>query len=54
MEFDEYVKSFEYSYESVNKEKPALIIITSDFNARSPLFWENDSENREGVFLMTF
>ena len=54
MEFDEYVKSLEYIYESINNEKPALTIITGDFNARSPLFWENDSENREGRVLMTF
>ena len=53
-EFDEYVKSLEYIYESINKENPALTIITGDFNARSPLFWENDSENREGRVLNDF
>ena len=54
MEFDEYVKSLEYIYESINNEKPALTIITGDFNARSPLFWENDSENREGRVFNDF
>ena len=46
-EFDEYVKSLQHIYESINKEHPASTIITDDFNARSPLFWGNDSENRE-------
>ena len=54
MEFDEYVKSLEYIYGSINTEKPALIIITGDFNARSPLFWGNDSGNREGRVFNDF
>ena len=54
MEFDEYVKSLEYIYESINNEKPALTISTGDFNARSPLFWEKDSENREGCVFNDF
>ena len=49
-EFDEYVKSLQYIYEYINKENPALTIITGDFNARFPLFWGNDSENREWFF----
>ena len=53
-EFDEYVKSFEPVYECINKENPAVTIITGDFNARSPLFWENDSENREGRVFNKF
>ena len=53
-EFDEYVKSLERIYQSIDKENPALTIITGDFNARSPLFWENDSGNREGCVLNDF
>ena len=53
-EFDEYVKSLEHIYECINKENPAVSIITGDFNARSPLFWEQDTENREGRVLNNF
>ena len=53
-EFDEYVKSLEHIYECINKENPTVTILTGDFNARSPLFWENDAENREGRVLNNF
>ena len=53
-EFDEYVKSLEIIYENINKENPAVTIITGDFNARSPLFWEYDIENREGRVFSNF
>ena len=52
--FDEYVKSLEQIYDCINKEKSAVCIITGDFNARSPLFWEHDTENREGRILNNF
>ena len=53
-EFVEYVKSLEQIYETINKENPSVIIITWDFNSRSPLFWENDKENREGRIFSNF
>ncbi len=53
-EFDEYVKSLENIYERINKENPAVTIISGDFNERSPLFWENDIENREGRRFSNF
>ena len=31
-----------------------MTIITGDFNARSPLFWENDTENSRGRTLSNF
>jgi len=27
---------------NIDKENPDTVIITGDFNARSPLFWENE------------
>ena len=53
-EYDEYVKSLEQLYERVNKENPAVTILTGDFNARCPLFWEGDMETREGCILSNF
>ena len=38
----------------LNKENPAVTIITGDFNARSPIFLENDIENREGRVFNKF
>ena len=45
IELDEYVKSLERIYERINQENPAVTILNGDFNARSPLFWVNDTEN---------
>ena len=53
-EFDEYIKSLQLIYDGIKKENPSVTIITGDFNARSPLFWENDIENREGRVLSNF
>ena len=53
-EFAEYTKSLENIYDSIDKENPTMTIITGDFIARSPLFWENDTENRRGRTLSNF
>ena len=55
-EYDEYVKSLEQLYERINKENPAVTILTGDFNARSPLFWEGDQRRKpeKDVFLAIF
>ena len=47
-DFTEYVNSLENILESINNENPSAIILSGDFNARSPLFWEGDNGNREG------
>ena len=56
-ELEEYTKSLEHIYGCISKENPAVTILTGDFNARSPLFWESDIENREGrvfnIFLIS-
>ena len=48
---EEYTTGLENIYKCISKENPSICIITGDFNARSPLFWENDNEN---VCSMTF
>ena len=53
-ELEEYTKSLEHIYGCISKENPAVTILTGDFNARSPLFWESDIENREGRVFNNF
>ena len=53
-EFDEYVKSLEKIYEKISLENPTVTIVCGDFNARSPLFWENDTNTREGNIFNNF
>jgi hypothetical protein len=47
-EVKNYINSLENILEMIGKEKPSAIILSGDFNARTPLFWEGDSESREG------
>ena len=47
-EFAEYTNLLENIYESIRNENPTVSILCGDFNARSPLFWEGDVENKEG------
>ena len=47
-EIAEYMRLLENIYESIRKEHPSVPILCGDFNARSPLFWEGDSENNAG------
>ena len=44
----------EHIFECINKENPAVTILTGDFNAKSPLFWEHDTETREGRIFNHF
>ena len=50
-EFNDYINSLESILEMINKENPSAIILSGDFNARSPLFWEGDTGTREGQIL---
>ena len=52
--FNDYVISLEKILEMINKENPSAIILSVDFNARSPLFWEGDRESREGEIFSEF
>ena len=53
-EFKDYVKSLENIYENINRENPSMTVICGDFNARSPLFWENDAASKEGEIFSNF
>ena len=53
-ELNEYVKSLENIYEKINLENPSITILSGDFNASSPLFWENDIVTREGEIFSNF
>ena len=53
-EVNNFMDSLENIIEAINKEKPAAIILSGDFNARSPLFWEGDTETREGKIFSNF
>ena len=53
-EFKNYVNSLETILEMANKENPSAIILSGDFNARSPLFWEGDNGTKEGEILSQF
>ena len=53
-EFKNYVGSLESIYENINRENPSATVICGDFNARSPLFWENDTGTKEGEIFSNF
>ena len=53
-EFAEYMCLLENIYESIRKENPTVSILCGDFNAKSPLFWEGDTENNEGRLFNNF
>ena len=56
-ELNEYMISLNIIYGRIKDEKPLAVVLAGDFNARSPLFWENDIENNEdrafGDFVIT-
>ena len=53
-EIEDYIKSLENIYDRIRNESPTVTIITGDFNARSPVFWEGDAETREGCLFSEF
>ena len=48
------MSSLENIDESIRKENPSVTIFSGDFNARSPLFWESDSENHQRRLFNNF
>ena len=38
-------------YDSIRKKNPYVTIFCGEFSARSPAFWEGDSENYEGRLI---
>ena len=53
-DFEEYTSTLEHIYLLANHENPSMIILTGDFNAKSPLFWDNDTETKEGRVFNNF
>ena len=50
-----YCSKLKDSIDKIAREKPSLIVLTGDFNARSPLFWsEERHENMPGEKLSNF
>ena len=50
-EFEDFMNNFELMISNMSAEEPYTIIITGDFNCRSPQWWEGDNENDEGKQL---
>ena len=50
-EFDDFLRSFEGIIDNINQCNPYFTLITGDFNARCNRWWENDSNNTEGVSI---
>ena len=46
--------SLENIYDRIRNENPTVTIISGDFNARSPVFWEGEAETREGYLFSEF
>ena len=54
-ELNDYCNKFTSMIENIRKEKPSTIVLTGDFNARSPLFWDQELlENLPGKKLSDF
>ena len=54
-QIDEFCRSLSVMVNSMKKENPSSIILTGDFNGRSPHFWEDELvENYAGKSLVEF
>ena len=51
-EFDSFLSNLEKLVSDINNRKPALSIITGDFNARSQSWWSNDINTTEGSKML--
>ena len=47
-QFQAFTDGFEQMISKMAAESPYCVILTGDFNCRSPQWWENDTENEEG------
>ena len=50
-EFDEFLRILERIVDNINQYNTYFTLITGDFNARCNRWWENDSNNTEGVSI---
>ena len=53
-EFDYFLNQFEHLINLINQESPYSVIVTGDFNCRSPLWWPDDISNIEGELFESF
>ena len=53
-DYDQVTNSIEKMYECIKNENPSVTTLTGDFNARSPSFWENDIDSKEGRVFNNF
>ena len=53
-DLENYMVAISDIYEQIKAEKPIAIVLTGDFNARMPIFWENDTDTREGRMFSDF
>ena len=53
-ELENYIIKLGNIMDKAKSEKPACTVLTGDFNARSPLFWEGDIETWEGRAFSDF
>ena len=55
LEFSVFMNNVENLLCKINNEKPSVVIFSGDFNARSPLFWDDEgTETKEGKTLADF
>ena len=47
-EFNQFLDQFEHLVSLLHQENPYTIVITGDFNCRSPMWWPDDIGNNEG------
>ena len=54
-EQDSFIEKFKYTITLMNKENPCLIVLSGDFNSRSPLLWSGENfENHAGKLMAEF
>ena len=54
-QFGKYMSDLQLLYDEMLKEKPSVIVLSGDFNSKSPLFWDEEPmESAEGKQLSDF
>ncbi len=54
-QFEKYMSDLQSLYDELLKEKPSIIVLSGDFNSKSPLFWDEETiETAEGKKLSDF
>ena len=54
-QFGKYMSDLQSLYDELLKEKPSVIVLSGDFNIKSPLFWDEETiETAEGKKLSDF